>query len=538
MIERSLVPVTSSERCRTPAPVFVDQFQDFVDVQPISTMKPFPSYSKSSKMYARIPLILVVCFSAFEQLCTADTPNFVVIFMDDMGYADIGPFGAKDYPTPHLDRMAAEGMRFTDFQVSSAVCSASRAALLTGCYHRRIGFQGALGPKAEIGIAASEVTLAEICKQKGYATAIYGKWHLGHHPKFLPTNHGFDEYFGLPYSNDMWPFHPNYVDLAPDDPKRKNNYPPLPLVENTKVVDADVTPEDQEQLTTQYTERAVEFIRRNKNKPFFLYVPHSMVHVPLYVSDKFKGKSGKGIFADVMMEVDWSVGQIVGTLKEHEIDKNTLVIFTSDNGPWLSYGDHAGSAGPLREGKGTMWEGGVREPTVMCWPNVIPAGATCDELASTIDVLPTVAAVIGADLPSHPIDGKNILPLMRGDAGARSPHDVFYQYYGGGQLQSVRDRRWKLHFPHQYRTLAGRPGGTGGKPTAYSQRRTGLELYDLKNDVGESNNVLDQHPDIVQRLSAAAGVARTALGDKLTNVPGTARRPIGKLADGDARLVW
>ena len=489
-------------------------------------------------MYARILLILVVCFSAFEQRCTADTPNFVVIFMDDMGYADIGPFGAEDYPTPHLDRMAEEGMRFTDFQVSSAVCSASRAALLTGCYHRRIGFQGALGPKAEVGIAASEVTLAEICKQKGYATAVYGKWHLGHHPKFLPTNHGFDEYFGLPYSNDMWPFHPNYVDLAPDDPKRKNNYPPLPLVEGTRVVDADVTAEDQEQLTTQYTERAVEFIRQNEDKPFFLYVPHSMVHVPLYVSEKFKGKSGQGIFADVVMEVDWSVGQIIGALKEHDIDKNTCVIFTSDNGPWLSYGDHAGSAGPLREGKGTMWEGGVREPTIMRWPNVIPMGSTCDELASTIDILPTVAAVIDADLPSHPIDGKSILPLMRGDSGAQSPHEVFYQYYGGGQLQSVRDRRWKLHFPHQYRTLAGQPGGTGGKPAAYSQRKTQLELYDLRNDVGESENVLDQNPDVVARLKAAADVARTTLGDRLTDVPGNARRPIGKLAEGEARLVW
>ena len=489
-------------------------------------------------MNLRTLCLATLCLTAIGPLKAASTPNIVVIFIDDMGYADIGPFGATTFRTPHLDTMAAEGMRFTDFQVSSAVCSASRAALLTGCYHRRVGFQGALGPQANVGISESEVTLAEICKQRGYATAIYGKWHLGHHPKFLPTNHGFDEYFGLPYSNDMWPFHPRYVDLAPDDPKRKNNYPPLPLVEGTKVIDAEVTPEDQEQLTTQYTERAVEFINQNHDNPFFLYVPHSMVHVPLYVSEKFKDKSGAGIFGDVVMEVDWSVGQIVNALKKHDIDKNTLVIFTSDNGPWLSYGDHAGSAGPLREGKGTMWEGGVREPTIMRWPHVIPAGTSCDELASTIDVLPTVAKLIGAKLPGHRIDGKDILPLMRGDSNAKSPHDVFYQYYGGGQLQSIRDRRWKLHFPHQYRTMAGRPGGTGGRPAPYSQQTTGLELYDLKNDVGETQNVVAKHPEIVARLSAAAAIARRDLGDKLTKTAGEGRRPIGRLSDGDVRLTW
>ena len=484
-----------------------------------------------------LALSCVFSFATANLWAANELPNVVLIFIDDMGYADIGPFGAK-IPTPNLDRMAAEGMKFTDFQVSSAVCSASRAALLTGCYHRRIGFQGALGPKANVGISDGEMTLAELCKQKGYATAIYGKWHLGHHPKFLPTNHGFDEYYGIPYSNDMWPYHPNYVDLAPDDPKRKNNYPPLPMVEGTKVVDAEVTPKDQEALTTDYTKRAVDFITRNKDKPFFVYVPHSMVHVPLYVSDKFKGKSGMGLFGDVVMEVDWSVGQIIDTLKKHDLDKNTLVIFTSDNGPWLSYGDHAGSAGPLREGKGTMWEGGVREPTLMRWPAQIPSGSVCDELASTIDVLPTVAAAIGADLPDHKIDGKNILPLMRAESGAKSPHEVFYQYYGGGQLQSVRDRRWKLHFPHKYRTMAGRPGGTGGKPNDYSQGRTGTELYDLKSDVGEQNDVLDKHPDIVARLKAAAEIARADLGDTLTKTKGQGIRPIGRLTKNDKRLMW
>jgi arylsulfatase A-like enzyme len=465
-------------------------------------------------------------------------PNIVVIFIDDMGYGDIGPFGAQGYTTPNLDRMAAEGMKFTDFQVSSAVCSASRAALLTGCYHRRIGISGALGPQATHGISTDEVTLAEICKQKGYATACFGKWHLGHHPKFLPLAHGFDEYFGLPYSNDMWPLHPEYVNLPADVAKRKQGYPDLPLVEGNQVVNPNVTGDDQSMLTTWYTERAVEFIDKNKDRPFFLYVPHSMVHVPLYVSEKFKGKSERGLFGDVVMEIDWSIGQILGTLKENGLDEHTLVVFTSDNGPWLSYGDHAGSAGPLREGKGTMFEGGCREPTLMRWPGKIPAGTTCDELASTIDILPTVAALIGAELPDHKIDGRDIQPLMFGEPSAGSPHEAFYCYYAGGQLQAVRDRRWKLHFPHRYRTLAGRPGATGGVPAAYSQETIELALFDLKNDVGETHNVADQYPDIVKRLSDSAEQAREDLGDALTMRKGAGMRAAGRLTPNDERLVW
>ena len=488
--------------------------------------------------WSRCVLLLLVFFVLASRGQCERPPNVVVIFIDDMGYADIGPFGANTYETPHLDQMAAEGMKFTDFQVSSAVCSASRAALLTGCYHRRIGFQGALGPTADVGISDGELTLAELCKQKDYATAIFGKWHLGHHPRFLPPQHGFDEYFGLPYSNDMWPFHPNYVNLAPDDPKRRRNYPPLPLIEGSKVIDAEVLAEEQEMLTTWYTEKAVDFIHRNRAKPFFLYVPHSMVHVPIYVSDKFKGKSGAGLYGDTVMEVDWSVGQIIEAIKKNNIAKDTLVIFTSDNGPWLSYGDHAGSSGPLREGKGTMFEGGVREPTIMWWPGKIPAGTTCDELASTIDILPTVAGLIGADLPDHKIDGKDIRPLMFGEAGAQSPHEVFYQYYGGGQLQSVRNRQWKLHLPHSYRTLNGRPGGNGGLPTNYEQAKIGRALYDLKHDVGEANNVIDAHPEIVAKLDAAAEKARSDLGDRLTKTKGSGVRPIGRLSDSDARLSW
>ena len=479
-------------------------------------------------------LSILLSFSWTAESAAQDPPNVVVIFIDDLGYRDIGPFDPandNDFSTPNLDRMAAKGMRFTDFVSATAVCSASRAALLTGCYNGRVDIQGALGPGARHGLAAEEMTLAELCKQKDYATACFGKWHLGHHRPFLPLQHGFDHYYGLPYSNDMWPFHPDYADLPADAAKRKRGFPDLPLIEGNEIINAQVTGDDQAQLTTQYTERAVEFINENYEKPFFLYVPHSMVHVPLFVSEKFAGKSGGGIFGDVMMEVDWSVGQILNALSENGIAENTLVIFTSDNGPWLSYGDHAGSALPLREGKGTMWEGGYRVPTIMKWPGVIPAGSTCDELASTIDVFPTVASLINAELPNHKIDGKDIRPLMMGDSAAESPHEAFYCYYRNGELQAVRDRRFKLHFPHQYRTMQGQPAGSDGKPGPYRQVRVGLELFDLKNDLGEKTNVISQFPEVVERLQGHAETARADLGDKLTQRKGSGIRPHGKLPD-------
>jgi len=444
-------------------------------------------------------------------------PNVVIMFMDDMGYADIGPFGAKGYPTPHLDRMAKEGRKFTDFYVTQAVCSASRAGLLTGCYNVRVGIMGALGPKSNIGINPDEVTIAEICKQKGYATACYGKWHLGHLKEFLPMQHGFDEYFGLPYSNDMWPYHPGVLHLPMEE--RLKRWPDLPLMDGNKVINPKVTGKDQEKLTTQYTERAVSFIEKNKDKPFFVYVPHSMVHVPLYVSDKFKGKSGAGLFGDVMMEVDWSVGQIMKTLRKYKLEKDTLFVFTSDNGPWLNYGDHAGSAAPLREGKGTMFDGGCREPTLAWWPGTIPPDSVCKEPAMTIDLLPTIAGLIGAKLPAHRIDGKNVWPLFTDDE-AKSPHEAYYFYYGN-QLQAVRQGKWKLHFPHGYRTMAGKPGGTGGIPTRYSQAKIGLSLFDLEKDVGESKDLSESHPEVVKRLSA--------LGKAFDADLGKSRRPPGKI---------
>ncbi len=473
----------------------------------------------------RFATVLLCIFAASSPVTAADRlPNVVVIFMDDMAYADIGPFGATAYATPNLDRMAEEGRVFTDFYVTQAVCSASRAGLLTGCYNVRVGILGALGPSATHGIHEDEVTIAEICKQKDYATACYGKWHLGHHKKFLPMQHGFDDYFGLPYSNDMWPFHPEVLHLSMEE--RLKRWPHLPLIDGNEIVNPQMTGMDQEQLTTQYTEHAVQFIDDNHDKPFFLYVPHSMVHVPLYVSDKFKGKSGAGLFGDVMMEVDWSVGQILDAIRKHVLQNDTLVVFTSDNGPWLSYGDHAGSAGPLREGKGTMFDGGCRESCIMWWPGRIPAGTECRVPAMTIDILPTVAHLIGAELPDHTIDGKNIWPLMAGDDGAASPHEAYYFYYGT-QLQAIRSGRWKLHFPHEYRTMAGRPGGTGGIPTAYSQSSIGLELFDMESDIGETTDVADQHPEIVARLSKLADGMRKELGD--TNQPGTGIRAAGRL---------
>jgi arylsulfatase A-like enzyme len=475
-------------------------------------------------------LILLLAASGLvsRSLASDSLPNIVLIFIDDLGYADIGPFGESRWPTPNLNRMATQGRRFTDFVAATAVCSASRAALLTGCYHRRVGISGALGPNARIGINASEMTIADLCRQRGYATACFGKWHLGHLPPFLPLQHGFDEYYGLPYSNDMWPLHPDYVDLPADAVKRKQGYPDLPLYEGNHIVDPEVTGEDQAQLTTEYTRRAVDFIDRKQGGPFFLYVPHSMVHVPLFVSEKFAGRSGYGLFGDVVMEVDWSVGQIIDALERNGIAENTLLIFTSDNGPWLSYGNHAGSALPLREGKGTMWEGGYRVPTLMQWPGKIPPGTTCDEFCSTIDLLPTICRMIDGKLPDHKIDGKDIMPLMVGAEGALSPHEAFYCYYAGGELQAVRDRRWKLQFPHQYRTMKGQPAGADGRPGPYRQEQAPLALYDLKTDIGETIDVAAEHPDVVARLQAAADEARHDLGDTLTGTVGSGIRPAGR----------
>jgi arylsulfatase len=486
-------------------------------------------------MKRALPSLAAVLF-LFTPARGADAPNVVIVFADDLGYADVGcfagpreapltgpanPTGAKDFETPNLDRLAGQGVRFTDFHAAQPVCSASRASLLTGCYPNRLDIHGALGPNARHGISADETTLAEVCKSKGYATAAVGKWHLGHHPQFLPTRHGFDSYLGLPYSNDMWPHHPE---------AKKGSYPNLPLIENEKVIDPDVTAEDQKKLTARYTERAVKFIAANKDRPFFLYVAHSMPHVPLFVSEKFAGKARRGLYGDVIEEIDWSVGQIVKALDDHKLADNTLVIFTSDNGPWLSYGNHGGRAGPLREGKGTVWEGGVREPFIARWPGKIPAGSVCRETAMTIDILPTVAKIIGAELPKRKIDGKDIGPLLRGEKGARCPHEAYFFYYQVNQLQAVRSGKWKLVLPHTYRTMQGQEPGKDGKPGRYRQVKLDRpELYDLDADVGEAKNVADAHSDVVKKLLAFAEQAREELGDSLTNRKGKGTREPGRL---------
>jgi len=474
------------------------------------------------RLFLRLLSSVLVLISSLAWAASA--PNLVIIFMDDMGYADVGCFGAQGYQTPNIDKLAAEGRKFTNFHVAQPVCSASRTALLTGCYPNRVGMHGALGPSATHGIHADEMTLAELVKQKGYATAAVGKWHLGSLPQFLPVKHGFDEYYGIPYSNDMWPYHPQ---------AKPGTYPKLPMVENDRVVDEEITPEDQTHLTTDYTTRGVNFIEKNKEKPFFLYLAHSMVHVPLFVSEKFKGKSGKGLYGDVMMEVDWSVGQIMDTLKRNGLEDNTWIIFTSDNGPWLSYGDHAGSAGPLREGKGTCWEGGTRVTGIMKWPAQIPAGTTTDAMMMTIDVLPTFAHVIDAKLPEHKIDGLNCWPIVSGAPDAKNPHDFYAFYYEQNQLQAITsgDGRWKLQLPHKYRSIEGVTNKSkDGIPVLYKQQTLEQpELYDLYTDLSESKNLANQHPDEVAKLQKHAESIRAELGDSLMKMPkGSGTREAGK----------
>jgi arylsulfatase A len=441
-------------------------------------------------------------------------PNLVIVFADDLGYGDVGCFGAAGFQTPSLDRMAKEGNRLTSFYVAQAVCGASRAALLSGCYPNRIGMLGAPSHRSEHGIHPDEQLLPELLREAGYATAMYGKWHLGHRREFLPLQHGFDDYFGLPYSNDMWPHHPT----------NGADYPPLPLIAGNHVIELNP---DQTQLTTWYAERAVKFIEANRQRPFFLYVAHAMPHVPLFVSEKYRGRSKQGLYGDVIEEIDWSVGQILDALVRTGLDEQTLVLFTSDNGPWLSYGNHGGSAGPLREGKGTTWEGGMRVPCIARWPGKIRAGSECSEIAATIDLLPTFAKLAGAALPERKIDGRDIWPLLSGEPGVKTPHEA-YHYYWGNELQAIRSGRWKLHFPHEYRSLTGTPG-QDGRPGGYTSQRCGLELYDLEADLEEQTNVASAHPEIVQQLEKLADEIRQDLGDPRTGKRGAGVREPGRI---------
>lgn len=422
-----------------------------------------------------------------EALLSAERPpNFVIILVDDLGYQDVGCFGSPSISTPRLDAMAREGIKFTSFY-AQPVCTPSRAALLTGCYPMRVGLPNVLNAEAKTGINSSEITIAKLLKSRGYATACIGKWHLGHHPKFLPARHGFDYYYGLPYSNDMG---------------RKK---PVPLIRGEKIIEQ---PANQDTLTQRYTQEALKFIEANKDRPFFLYLPHTMVHVPLAASDAFRGKSKRGLYGDAAEEIDWSTGQILDTLKRLGLDENTLVMFTSDNGPWLIKNQDGGCALPLRDGKGTTYEGGIRVPCIMRWPGKILAGSTCDEMASEMDILPTIARLAGTTEPKDRIiDGKDIWPLMSGVKGAVSPHQALF-FYRSNKLQAMRCGKWKLILPQN------------GKPAA---------LYDLHADISESNDLSAQYPKLVKRFSELAHKCREDLGDAITGVKGKNTRPAGSI---------
>ncbi|MBN1341315.1 MAG: sulfatase [Phycisphaerae bacterium] len=447
------------------------------------------------------------CLQAVRAEAAAERlPNFVVIFADDQGYGDVGCYGARDFSTPRLDRMAAEGVRLTDFYVAGPVCTPSRAGLMTGCYPKRLGLAyRVLFPYSKTGLNPDEITIAEILKTRGYATACIGKWHLGHHAKFLPTRQGFDVFFGTPYSNDMNGQHYKEQDFKA---------PALPLIRQEKVVEEDP---DQRYLTRRYTEESIRFMEANKDRPFFLYLPHNMPHRPIHASERFKGKTKHGLYGDVIEEIDWSVGEILGALKRLGIDERTLVIFTTDNGPVLlrakRLGYRPGSAGPLRGMKNTTWEGGMRVPCVMRWPGKIPGGTVCEELVTAMDVLPTIAKLAGAEAPKDRIiDGKDVWPVVCGKAGVRSPHEAFY-YYRDDRLQAVRSGWWKLHvFRPEWEA------SSGHAPL----------LHDLKVDVGERTDVAGEHAEVVKRLQGLAERAREDLGDAATNRSGKNVRPVGE----------
>ena len=437
-------------------------------------------------------------------------------------------FGSINYETPHINKLAKEGMLFTNFYSVQAVCSASRAALLTGSYPNRIGISGALMPYSTTGLNENEITIAELLKEKGYATSIFGKWHLGFQEKFLPLNHGFDTFLGIPYSNDMWPVDFDGNQISDSSDWRKKSYPQLPLIENFNKIDEIRTLEDQAKLTTLLTERSVEFINNNKDNPFFLYVPHPMPHVPIAVSNKFKGKSPQGLYGDLMMEIDWSVGEIVKALKQNNLEENTLVIFTSDNGPWLNFGNHAGSTGGLREGKGTSFEGGQRVPTIMKWPKVISAGSISNNIAATIDVFPTIANIVSSELPKHKIDGVDISSILEGRRDS-NPRDHLYYYYGKNNLEAVRKDNWKLVFPHESRSYKNVLPKNDGHPGPYSKFTAEYALYNLRRDPGEEYNVKELYPEIVKELEDLAEIARNDLGDDLNNRIGNNIRKSGTI---------
>ena len=459
--------------------------------------------------YILITIYLIIIMGCEKQ---SVLPNIIIIFTDDQGYGDVGCYGAEGFVTPNIDSMAKEGILFTDFYVSQAVCSASRASLMTGSYAERVGVQGALSPWNVTGLDPDRETIAKLLKRYGYTNAIFGKWHLGHKEKYLPLQNGFDEYAGLICSNDMWPVD---YDGNPLIGEKRSYYPPMAFWRGNEPSEKIESLKDQGKLTTKITELAVDFISRNKNNPFFLYVPHPMPHQPIAVSEKFEGKSELGLYGDVIMEIDWSVGQILEALKINEIDENTLVIYASDNGPWLNYGEWGGSAGPLREGKGTMWEGGARVPCIMRWPKTINSGRINNKIAATIDIYPTIADIVGHKKFKNKIDGVSLMPILE-ELPEAEPRNELYYYYGK-ELIAVRKGKWKLVFPHTYRSYENVEPGKDLHPGPYGRGKAGLELYDLANDIGERVDLAQTYPDVVMDLEILGEKARSILGDKLTD---------------------
>ncbi|MBN2031369.1 sulfatase [bacterium] len=420
-------------------------------------------------------------------------PNFVIIFLDDSGWADFDPFGDPAYETPNVNQLAEEGCCYHNFYVPQAICSASRASLLSGCYPGRTRVFGAHGPKAR-GLDPQYATIGEVLQKRGYKTAVFGKWHIGDQPETRPTARGFDESCGLMYSNDMWEFHPT-------NPEYWGQYP-LQFWENGQVTIERVTGKEQAMLTTWYTEHAVDFINRYQEQPFFLYVPHSMPHVPLFCSEKFSGKSGSGLYGDVIMEIDWSVGEIIKALNANGLEENTLVILTSDNGPWISYGNHAGKT-PFREAKATGFDGGTRSACIMKYPGKIPQNSTSTSAFCSIDILPTLCHLAQAELPENETDGKNVWNLVKGEVGAANPHE-YYPFSTNSIFEGVisGDGHWKLHLPHAYRTLV--RAGMDGAAGEYTTKQIGLSLFDMQNDPDEKVNVINQYPEITATLQKYA----------------------------------
>jgi arylsulfatase len=455
-------------------------------------------------------------------------PNLVVVFCDDMGWGDAPGFALPGFEPPaytrdmpNLARLAREGAVFRHFYSAQPVCSASRAALLTGCYPNRIGIHGALFPDAKVGISADERTLAEMLREKGYATLIAGKWHLGHLPEFNPTRHGFDEYFGIPYSNDMWPARFN-----------RKDFPELPLMDGAQAVDFVRSLEDQGALTARLTRRATDFIRREAEakRPFFAYLAHPQPHAPIAAGAGFAPESRRALYGAVMREIDWSVGEVLRALDESGAAERTIVLFTSDNGPWLSYGSDAGSSGGLREGKGTTFEGGVREPCFLRWPGHVPAGAVSDVPWMTIDLFASMQAIVGAPpaSPERPVDGRDAREVWRCAPDAKPSQESYFFYYHTNELQGVRMGKWKLTLPCRSRTLDGKPGGVDGGEVAYVMKDVPLALYDLERDPAESTDVSAEQPEVMAELMRHVERARADLGDALTKREGSGRRAPGR----------